>query len=55
MVLYQFCLESGTNKKPVLFSLDDDPGVLSAITRDLRRQYGDRYRILRADSGGRQL
>jgi thioredoxin reductase (NADPH) len=42
-------------KKPVLFSIDDDPSVLSAITRDLRRQYGDRYRILRADSGGAAL
>jgi len=37
--------------KPVLLSVDDDPNVLSAIARDLRRQYGDRYRVLRADSG----
>lgn len=41
--------------KPVLFSVDDDPAVLSAIARDLRRQYGDRYRVMRADSGSAAL
>ena len=37
--------------KPVLFTIDDDPAVLRAIERDLRRRYADRYRVLRADSG----
>jgi thioredoxin reductase (NADPH) len=37
--------------KPVLLTVDDDAEVLRAIERDLRRQYADRYRILRADSG----
>lgn len=37
--------------KPVLLSVDDDVDVLSAIARDLRKQYGSAYRILRADSG----
>lgn len=37
--------------KPVLLTVDDDPEVLQAIARDLRRQYGDRCRIVRADSG----
>lgn len=37
--------------KPVLLTVDDDPEVLRSIERDLRRQYGDRYRVLRADSG----
>ncbi|MEL7039534.1 MAG: FAD-dependent oxidoreductase [Cyanobacteria bacterium J06592_8] len=37
--------------KPLILTVDDDPEVLSAIARDLRRQYGDRYRIVRADSG----
>lgn len=41
--------------KPVLLSVDDDPGVLNAIVRDLRRRYGDRYRVLRADSGAAAL
>ena len=41
--------------KPVLFAVDDDPEVLQAVERDLRRKYGrsrneDDYRILRADS-----
>lgn len=37
--------------KPVLLTVDDDPDVLRAVERDLRRQYGRDYRILRADSG----
>ena len=41
--------------KPIILSVDDDPDVLQAIARDLRRQYGDRYRIMRADSGAAAL
>ncbi len=37
--------------KPVLIAVDDDADVLRAIERDLRRQYGSQYRVLRADSG----
>lgn len=37
--------------RPVILTVDDDPEVLQAIARDLRQQYGDRFRILRADSG----
>lgn len=37
--------------KPVILTVDDDPEVLQAIARDLRKQYGDRYRVMRADSG----
>jgi thioredoxin reductase (NADPH) len=37
--------------KPVLLALDDDPEVLRAVERDLRKRYADRYRIMRADSG----
>ncbi|MBO3459680.1 FAD-dependent oxidoreductase [Aetokthonos hydrillicola Thurmond2011] len=37
--------------KPVILAIDDDPEVLQAVTRDLRQEYGDRFRILRADSG----
>ncbi len=32
-------------------TVDDDPEVLRAVERDLRRQYGSRYRVLAADSG----
>jgi thioredoxin reductase (NADPH) len=37
--------------KPALVIVDDDPEVLRAIERDLRKRYADRYRVLRADSG----
>jgi thioredoxin reductase (NADPH) len=37
--------------RPVLLSVDDDPAVSRAIARDLRRRYGDRYRVVRAESG----
>ena len=37
--------------KPVLMTVDDDPEVLRAVERDLRRQYGNRYRVMAADSG----
>jgi thioredoxin reductase (NADPH) len=37
--------------KPAFLIVDDDPDVLRAVERDLRRRYADRYRILRADSG----
>ena len=38
-------------EKPAILTVDDDPAVLQAIARDLRTQYSDRYRIVRADSG----
>lgn len=38
-------------KKPIILTVDDDVEVLQAISRDLRKQYGDRYRIVRANSG----
>lgn len=37
--------------KPAILTIDDDPEVLRAIARDLRKQYGDRFRIMRANSG----
>jgi thioredoxin reductase (NADPH) len=36
--------------KPVLLTVDDDPGVSRAVARDLRRRYGEEFRVLRADS-----
>src|SRR6267378_2078492 len=41
--------------KPVLLTVDDDPEVLRAVERDLRKQYADRYRVVRADSGASAL
>jgi thioredoxin reductase (NADPH) len=42
-------------KKPILLTLDDDPQVLSAVERDLRRHYRGDYRILKASSGAEGL
>lgn len=41
--------------KPVILTVDDDPEVLRAVERDLRKRYADRYRVLRADSGATAL
>jgi len=37
--------------KPVILTVDDDPDVLRAIERDLKKHYEEHYRVLRADSG----
>ncbi|MFI9638562.1 FAD-dependent oxidoreductase [Micromonospora sp. NPDC051925] len=37
--------------QPVILTIDDDPAVSRAVARDIRRRYGDRYRVVRADSG----
>ena len=41
--------------KPVILSVDDDPDVLRAIERDLRRNYNSTYRIVRATSASAAL
>jgi thioredoxin reductase (NADPH) len=41
--------------KPAIVAVDDDPQVLAAVSRDLRRHYGESYRILRASSGAEAL
>ena len=41
--------------KPVLITVDDDREVLRAVERDLRRHYGENYRVLRAESGSSAL
>jgi thioredoxin reductase (NADPH) len=41
--------------KPVLMTVDDDPGVSRSVARDLRRRYGQDYRIVRAESGSDAL
>jgi thioredoxin reductase (NADPH) len=37
--------------KPAILTVDDDPAVSQAITRDLRRQYGAEFQVVRATSG----
>jgi thioredoxin reductase (NADPH) len=36
--------------RAAILTVDDDPGVSRAVARDLRRQYGAEYRIVRAES-----
>ncbi|WP_194774555.1 FAD-dependent oxidoreductase [Pararhodonellum marinum] len=40
---------------PIVFSIDDDPQVLSAIKRDLRKKYSQTYRILSTPSANEAL
>lgn len=37
--------------RPILLAVDDDVSVLEAVVQDLRRQYGNEYRVMRAASG----
>jgi thioredoxin reductase (NADPH) len=39
----------------VIVTVDDDPSVSRAVARDLRRRYGERHRIVRAESGEQAL
>ena len=41
--------------RPHLLTVDDDPSVSRAVARDLRRHYGEDYRIVRAGSGAEAL
>src|SRR5215218_245690 len=41
--------------RPALLTVDDDPQVLRAIERDLRRHFGRDYRVVGADSGDAAL
>jgi thioredoxin reductase (NADPH) len=36
--------------RPAILTVDDDPDVSRAVARDLRRQYGEQHRIVRAES-----
>jgi thioredoxin reductase (NADPH) len=42
-------------RRPAIVAVDDEPAVLAAIARDLRRGFGERYRIVRAGSGQEAL
>jgi thioredoxin reductase (NADPH) len=42
-------------RRPAIVAVDDEPAVLAAVARDLRRGFGDRYRIMRAASGAEGL
>src|SRR3954464_7570042 len=40
---------------PAILTVDDDPSVSRAIARDLRRKYGEQYRVIRASSAAEAL
>src|SRR5213083_1771649 len=42
-------------RRPAILAVDDEPAVLAAVARDLRREFGERFRILRAGSGAEAL
>src|SRR5919112_6807237 len=44
-----------SERRPAIVAVDDEPAVLGAVARDLRRGFGERYRILRAGSGQEAL
>ncbi len=47
--------DTGRVARPAILTVDDDPSVSRAVARDLRRQYGEGYRIVRAESGPQAL
>src|ERR1700682_484775 len=47
--------EQGETIRTAILTVDDDPSVSRAVARDLRRRYGEGYRIVRADSGEQAL
>jgi thioredoxin reductase (NADPH) len=42
-------------RRAAIVAVDDEPTVLAAVARDLRRHFGERYRIVRAGSGPEAL
>jgi thioredoxin reductase (NADPH) len=46
---------SESTRRPVILVVDDEPAVLAAVARDLRRGFGERYRVVRAGSGEEAL
>ncbi len=47
--------QEGRVRNPAIVAVDDEPAVLAAVARDLRRGFGERYRIVRAGSGAEAL
>ena len=41
--------------RPTILSVDDDPQVSAALTRDLKRRYGSEYRVVSATSAAQGL
>ena len=41
--------------QPAIVAVDDEPEVLNAVERDLRKHFAADYRILKAGSGAQAL
>ena len=48
-------MTEAVSARAAILTVDDDPSVSRAVARDLRRHYGEEYRIVRADSGEQAL
>src|SRR5436305_9930373 len=46
---------NGAPRRPAIVVVDDEAAVLAAVARDLRRGFGERYRIVRTNSGEEAL
>jgi thioredoxin reductase (NADPH) len=46
---------TASERRAAIVAVDDEPAVLAAVARDLRRGFGERYRVLRATSGTEAL
>ena len=42
-------------RRPAIVAVDDEPAVLAAVDRDLRKRYGERVPLVRAPSGAEAL
>jgi thioredoxin reductase (NADPH) len=47
--------EQAGGSRSVILTVDDDPAVSRAVARDLRRRYGEQYRVVRAESASAGL
>jgi thioredoxin reductase (NADPH) len=43
--------QEASERRPAIIAVDDEPAVLAAVARDLRRGFGERFRVLRSSSG----
>jgi thioredoxin reductase (NADPH) len=46
---------AAAERRPAILVVDDEPAVLAAVARDLRRGFGERFRVLRSASGTEAL
>ncbi len=47
--------DENQRRRPAIVAVDDEAAVLAAVSRDLRRGFGERYRVMRAGSGAEGL